>query len=237
MKFLLTSGCLILVAFGATYAQSPGPSREELEKICPKVWVDCPNNPKPNEPVSFTGKVSGGDPNVQPVYYWEISKGEIIEGQGTLVIKVNASDLDSLTGTLTVFGYNKKCSKTASCSTSPIHHSAPARKFDSYGRLTTQETNLRLDQFLTVLNNEPGAQGYILGYHDRSTKTDAAQKAIEDAKKYLIGLGVPDGRIVTLDGGLDDEFKVELWIVPAGSMPPLVPDPPIGGQSSKPEKP
>lgn len=242
MKFLSLSSWLVLLAVGATYAQSTAPSTsaaQELQRICPTISVSCPNDQKPNEPIQFTGQVSGGDPKAEPIYYWSLSQGDIIEGQGTLVIKVKASERLTLTGTLTVFGYNKKCANTASCSTPPNCRLLPPKKFDSYGQLTTQERNLRLDQFLTALNNSPGALGYILGYRGPSSQAGAAEKAIAEARDYLISVGIEDRRIVTVDGGLDEEFKVELWVVPAGSAPPLShkADPPDGGKESTPEKP
>src|SRR5918995_1337702 len=108
MKFLLMSCWVVLLAVGATYSQSSTPSSpattsQELERICPTISVSCPNDPKPNEPIRFAGKVSGGKPNAEPIYYWTISHGEIIEGQGTLVITVKASGPQTLTGILTVF--------------------------------------------------------------------------------------------------------------------------------------
>ena len=239
------SCCLVLLAVGATYSQSTAPSssgttRQELERICPTFTVSCPDDPRPNEPIQFTGQVTGGDPNAEPIYYWAISHGEIIEGQGTLVITVKATGSQTLTGTLTVFGYNKRCANTASCSTSPnCRLFLPPQKFDSYGQVTTQERNLRLDQFLAELNNNPGAHGYILGYRGPSSPSGAPEKAIEEAREYLISVGIESDRIVTVDGGLDEEFKVELWVVPAGSAPPLShkADPPDGGKESTPEKP
>src|SRR5687767_9488982 len=100
MKFLLLSSWFVLLAVGATYSQSPAPSSsgtQELQRICPTISVSCPNDPKPNEPIQFTGKVSGGDPKAERIYYWTVSHGEIIEGQGTLVITVKASELQTLT--------------------------------------------------------------------------------------------------------------------------------------------
>lgn len=238
------SSCLVLLAVGATYSQSTAPlssakTGQELERICPTISVSCLNDPKPNEPIRFTGKVTGGDPIAEPLYYWTISHGEITKGQGTLVITVKASEPHALTGTLTVFGYNKRCGNIASCSTPTICPPVPPKKFDSYGQLTTQERNLRLDQFLAALNNSPGAQGYILGYRSPSSPAGAAEKAVAEAREYLIRFGIESDRIVTVDIGLDEEFRIELWVVPAGSVPPSAhpPDPPIGGRSSAPEKP
>ncbi|HKO44341.1 MAG TPA: hypothetical protein VJU84_13780 [Pyrinomonadaceae bacterium] len=243
MKFLSIS-TLLLLAVGAAYSQSAAPSKsapaaQEMERICPTISVSCPNDPKANEPIRFTGNVTGGIPRAEPLYYWTISHGEIIEGQGTLVIAVKAADPQTLTGTLTVFGYNKRCGNTASCSTPTICPPIPPKKFDSYGQLRTQERNLRLDQFLAALNNNPGAQGYILGYRGPSSPAGASEKAIAEAREYLISVGIENGRIVTVDSGLDEEFKVELWVVPAGSVPPAAhpPDPVLGGRSSTPEKP
>ncbi len=239
------SGWLVLLAVGATYSQSTAPSSaattgQELERICPAISVSCSNDPKPNEPIRFTGKVTGGDPNAEPIYYWTSSHGEIIEGQGTLAITVKASDSQTLTGTLTVFGYNKRCGNIASCSTPPnCRLILPPEKLDSYGQLTTQERNLRLDRFLAALNDRPGAQGYILGYRSSSSPAGAAEKAIAEAREYLISVGIEDRRIVTVNTGLIEEFMVELWVVPTGSVPPAAASAVSaeGGKSSTPEKP
>jgi hypothetical protein len=174
-----------------------------------------------SEPFDFTATICGGDPNATPTFNWEAAGGEIIEGQGTLAIKVKAEGPQSVTATLRVGGLDKACSRTASCSTAVILRLPFPIKLHSYGLLPFDQVRARLDQFAAALNEHPGAMGYILGYGGRHSHTGGAQTAIDSAKQYLVEkFDIEKDRIRTVDGGFRREFTIELWLVPTGALPP-----------------
>jgi hypothetical protein len=101
-------------------------------------------------------------------------------------------------------------------------------KFDEYGDIRFNDEKARLDNYAIQLQNQPGSQGYIIGYGTCSgdglcshTSCIVAQKRIERAKEYLVNTrGIDAARIVTVDGGCRSDAAVELWVVPTGATPP-----------------
>ncbi|HEV2828761.1 MAG TPA: hypothetical protein VGW76_14275, partial [Pyrinomonadaceae bacterium] len=76
----------------------------------------------------------------------------------------------------------------------------------------------RLDNYAIQLQNEPTAQGVIIGYG--SCGTEGMTRA-NRAKDYLVNTrGIDGGRITVVDGGCMPELKIQLWIVPSGAMAP-----------------
>ncbi len=138
---------------------------------CPNITVDCPPSPtQAGQPMTFTANISGGNPNVTPTFNWTVSAGTITNGQGTPSITVDTPRIggQSVTATMDVGGYSPACSSTASCTASV---SAPVcRKFDEYGNISFADEQARLDNFAIQLQNEPGAQGYIIAHAGRSRR-------------------------------------------------------------------
>ena len=86
--------------------------------ICPSISVSCPSRADSKQPVVFEATISGGYSEMKPTYSWSVTAGKIISGQGTTKITVDASNLagQSITATVTVSGYDPKCTfNTASC--------------------------------------------------------------------------------------------------------------------------
>jgi hypothetical protein len=188
---------------------------------CPTVTVTCPDTVEGTQPITFTANVTGGDPNVAATYNWSVSSGTIASGQGTPTITVTgATGGTPVTATVNVGGYPPECNTTASCTTTPTIKPI-ARLFDQYGNIAFNDEKARLDNFAIQLQNEPGAQGYIIAYGGRRGRAGEAQARADRAKDYLVNTrGVDPGRIVTVDGGFREDLTVELWIVPSGADNP-----------------
>ncbi|HKP73768.1 MAG TPA: hypothetical protein VJT82_12570, partial [Pyrinomonadaceae bacterium] len=93
--------------------------------------------------------------------------------------------------------------------------------FDTYGKIARNDEKARLDNYAVALQNDPGAQGYIIGYGGRRGRAGEAQARADFAKNYLVNSrGIDPGRLVTVDGGYREEAATELWIVPSGATPP-----------------
>ena len=184
---------------------------------CPTVSVSCPSDVDQGSPITFTASVNG-DANV--TYNWSVSAGTISSGQGTSSITVSTDGLggQTVTATVELGGLDPSCSRTASCTTGIRAAIPPAVKFDEYGNIKFNDEKARLDNYAIQLQNQPGAQGYILAY---GSCAGEAQARADRAKDYLVNTrGIDAGRLVTVDGGCRSELWVELWIVPTGATAP-----------------
>jgi hypothetical protein len=94
-------------------------------------------------------------------------------------------------------------------------------QFDTYGNIPRNDVKARLDNFANALQENPGAQGYIVAYGGRRGVAGEAQRRADFARDYLVNTrGIDAGRLVTIDGGFREEATTELWIVPSGATPP-----------------
>lgn len=88
--------------------------------FCPTVAVNTSASPvKAGETMTFTANISGGSSDVS--YFWTVSDGEIIEGQGTPVIKVATTSKMAgkiVKATVEIDGICEDCSKTESATVS-----------------------------------------------------------------------------------------------------------------------
>ena len=184
---------------------------------CPTVSVSCPSSVDPGSPITFTSSLSSG---ANVTYNWTVSAGTISSGQGTSSITVDSTGLggQSVTATVEVGGLDPACSRTASCTASVTAPAPGPRKFDEYGNIRFNDEKARLDNFAIQLQQEPGAQGYIIAL---GSCAGEGQARADRAKDYLVNTrGIEAGRLVTQDGGCREELVVELWIVPTGATPP-----------------
>ena len=183
---------------------------------CPTVSVSCPDSAQPDQPITFTANVSGG-PGTQ-TYNWSVSAGTISSGQCTSSITVTGAPAGgSVTATVELGGIDPNCTRTASCTTNIAKPVLPT-KFDTYGNIRFNDEKARLDNFAIQLQNDPTAQGYIIGYGSCDAE---GQTRANRAKDYLVNTrGIDASRIVVVDGGCMPELRVDLWIVPSGATPP-----------------
>ena len=101
-----------------------------------------------------------------------------------------------------------------------------AIKVDDFGRAGDCEFSGRVDNFLTQLQNNPSAMGYIIVYKDKSglpARNDANSglKRIENQLRFR---NFDESRIIITDGGFRAELAYELWLVPPGAEPPTPTD-------------
>jgi len=192
----------------------------ERDLVCPTLTVNCPSEVEDGAPATFTANFTQGTPVVSETYNWTVSAGTITSGQGTSSITVDTKGTggQTITATVEVGGVDPTCNRTASCSTPVKPKPALPRKFDEYGNIRFNDEKARLDNFAIQLQNEPTAQGYIIGYGacDAEGLTRANR-----AKDYLVNTrGIDSGRLVTTDAGCLPNLQVQLWIVPQGATPP-----------------
>jgi len=190
---------------------------------CPVVSVSCPSEVDAGAPATFTASV--GDAGAMNLTYnWSVSAGTISSGQGTSAITVDTTGVggSTITATVELGGVDPACSRTASCTVSvkqPVI--VTPSKFDEYGNIRFNDEKARLDNYAIALQNDPGAQGYIIAYGGRRGTAGEAQARADRAKNYLVNTrGIDAGRLVTVDGGYREDLTVELWIVPTGATAP-----------------
>ena len=188
--------------------------------VCPTVTVSCPDSVMDGSSGTVSANVSNAGTPAISTYNWTVSGGTITSGQGTPSITVDTTGKGgtTITATLEVGGADPNCPRTWSCSFPVSTKPVPPRKFDEYGNIRFNDEKARLDNFAIQLQNEPTAQGYIIGYGSCDAE---GQTRANRAKDYLVNTrGIDAGRIVVVDGGCMPELKVELWIVPQGATPP-----------------
>lgn len=99
--------------------------------------------------------------------------------------------------------------------------------FDSYGKIPFEDAKARLDTFviqlLETIKARPNSRGFILVYAGRSAHDAEARTFAECAKNYLVRVRQADpDSIIAVDAGYQDEFRVELYILPNDAYPPLL---------------
>jgi hypothetical protein len=93
-------------------------------------------------------------------------------------------------------------------------------KFDSYGRLVTDDEAAHLDLFDVELNH-PNTRGYLIGYNDASVPRGVFLRRLYGDQAYLTEMrGLEPNRLSVIDGGYRDKFTIEMWVAPTNAPPP-----------------
>lgn len=213
---------ILVLLMAAQSNLSAQTTRPHSDPPCPTLSVECPSDlPQEGQTLTFKARVNGGDPDAKLTFNWTLSNGTINSGQGTDTITIifgNSSP--STTATVKVGGMAAKCQNIASC-TLPMAHPSRSRRFDLYGDVEEEDEQARLDHFASELNNNPGAQGYVIAYEEQGSEPGTAAARLGRIRDYVIGQrGIDGSRIVTVEGGRRQQTEIELWIVPTGATPP-----------------
>jgi hypothetical protein len=170
------------------------------------------------------GRVTGDGPNVT----WDMTGVQ----PGTYTANVEVDDgcgcIAFSSTTVTVDACNCVPTPTPVPVETPVETPTPTppppptpSQFDTYGNIPRNDVKARLDNFANALQENPGAQGYIVAYGGRRGVAGEAQRRADFARDYLVNTrGIDAGRLVTIDGGFREEATTELWIVPSGATPP-----------------
>jgi hypothetical protein len=193
---------------------------QDRPPVCPSLSISCPTDlVLPGETATVSLNISGGS-NLNLRYTWQVSAGKIIGGQGTPVISVDTTGTQGQTTTFTVEvdGLPPECDRTQSCSFrleigAPTD---PSRKVDEYGKISRVNEERRLAKFGLQLEQEPGAQGYVIAYGP-----GRVSQSLERARKFLVEKrGIELSRVTLVNGGYNKRTKVELWVRPTGAAAP-----------------
>ena len=213
-------------------AQPPCPTptvRAEDVAYCPFVRVEStPFIPAPDRPLEFRAIVEANDKRVRPAFTWTVSRGEIVEGQGTEVIRVAAPAgyAGEIVARVEVGGYSLECptgSAAAIVKTTTIGVSH--YKLDEFGNSNCEYEAAILDYLTSVLQSgwSMQLQVYVVMYGGRAGRRDEALARGARIKAYLVQTrGIAAERVTVLDGGYRDELSGELWLSPQGAGAPVM---------------
>ena len=94
-------------------------------------------------------------------------------------------------------------------------------KFDSYGRLITDDEAAHLDLFHEELRNHPNLRGFLIGYDDPSVPRGVFLRRLYGDQTYLVELrGLEPNRLSVIDGGCREKLTFEMWLAPLNGKPP-----------------
>jgi len=112
--------------------------------------------------------------------------------------------------------------------------SQEAEQIDSFGDgITCEDYLARMDAVINQAHNNLSSNIFVLIYegkqlkYNRKNKTELifphyglANAKIRSVKEYLSLRNAPAERFVFVKAGFREEFMVEIWLVPAGAIPP-----------------
>ena len=152
MKVFALTFVLFFIAATSSFAQ------------CPTIAVVGPTGlTNPGDNVTFRAEVGLVGPKLE--YFWTVSAGTIVEGQGTSQIRVvtdKSMGGTNVIGTVEIGGLPAGC-KTSASARAPIDQPPEwCWNLSEYGRLKPNEERSHLDNFFAELSNNPTAIGLIL---------------------------------------------------------------------------
>lgn len=190
--------------------------------VCPTVSVTGPDAiTEPGGVMTFTANLSGGSGS-DYTYTWKVSQGDIIEGQGTPVIRVQTSEGMAGQNIVAMVTIGNTCSG-ANCANTAMETGGIKERIprnterERFGPLQNDDVKARIQNLYIDLNNNPSDRAVIINYG--SAKDIAKrEKQIRDAIKFL----KQDASRVTLVRGGDNGSGIEtvVFIVPSGADAP-----------------
>jgi hypothetical protein len=221
-RLALTLALSILALLPLATPRRAAVARAALQQ-CPAISVTCQDTISPGEAGTFNVSVDAAAADVKYTYKWEVSAGTITAGQGTPLLKVDATGVgeQSVAATVEVTGLPAACARYASCTAGVIQPIGCRRPLDEYGDIPFEDEQARLDNFAVELQNDPVSSGYLICYGGRVGYEGEARARCDRAKDYISKVrGIAADRIVTVDGGFMEDLSVYVWVVPAGATPP-----------------
>ena len=190
--------------------------------VCPTVSVTGPDAiTQPGGVMTFTANLSGGSGS-DYTYTWKVSQGEIIEGQGSPVIRVQTSEAmagQNIVAMVTIGGTctGGNCANTAMETGGIDLGKRPVREKERFGPLQNDDVKARIQNLYIDLNNNPSDRAVIINYGS-AKEIAKREKQIRDAIKFL----KQDASLVTLVRGGDNGSGIEtvIFIVPSGADAP-----------------
>jgi hypothetical protein len=175
--------------------------------------------PRSGEPVEFTVEVKGAAPWNPVQFKWTVSRGTIVNGQGTPTIAVPYElDGTSLIATVDVLGLPETCPSTASETISYCIGPVPVLVAEGSVKITAID-KARLDKLAAELADRPDSQGYLIEYFPPKTTQRAVDAKIQLVLRHL-KKSVDEARITIVTETAEKPFT-RYYVVPPGAMNPM----------------
>jgi len=207
------------------------PTLRPVISPCPfPVRLSAPSQLSEGEVITYSAQApyAGSSPLI---YTWTVTPAgaRILSGSGTPKIEVDSTGLAGQRITATVVvddgSGNLSCRQTAQASSfippQEKRVERVAKEFDVCSSCSYDDQKARLDNAAIELQNDPSSTTYLIAYGGRARRAGQAQRLLDRARDYLVTQrGIDPSRIVLINGGISDEDRVEIWIVPQGATPP-----------------
>ena len=191
---------------------APTPTLDKSETfVCPNIFIsnDTPFNQTETLVFSIPSFYLREMENYSLT--WKVSAGEIVEGQGLdfIKVKLNGSVPKRVTAFLEVGGLPFPCRKVFSAE---AEIGGKLFLIDSFVDLTNGDIKARLDAFMTSLQKNSTAKGYITIYGNRTEGNREVARKVVFYKNYLLFRNFDASRIAIINGGFREETSAELWL-------------------------
>ncbi len=216
MKSVFTFSILVLALCIGSFAQTNEPAP------CPTISLTRePFDPNIGDFVSYTVVLDDNSDKYNVKYEWTVKDGEIVSGQGTSTVKIKIN-LDSLTVTANVKVSPQNCS--SSVTESFIIEQHISILIDEFSTSVSRIDKARFDNLAAGLQNNPNANAYIIENFAKETSRKVIKRKNQLITNYLVNIkGIERDRIV-LQNASADKNLTQLFIVPAGAIPPTCDD-------------
>ena len=217
MRNLFFIAALILAAGISSSAQTSSDSS------CPVIQVFGPAGIiPPNEVASYRAEVDTKGQQLDLKYFWSVSAGKIISGQGTLNIEVRQPENASLTVTVEVNGVPEGCPIRASETGLITDHLPPQPvKLAQFDKTKFLGDKVELNKIVQIMSDHPNDQIYIILAYKKGASDERVRKRERVIADFLLtALSEPNRMrmaFVPVFGGVD---LVQFWRVPPGADNP-----------------
>lgn len=162
------------------------------------------------------------------VFKWELSQGKLLDGQGTEKVTVDTSgiakgEISSIDLKLQVEGAPPTMESEKTCTLRIDPQCNEPALFDEYEGASGIEEQQHLDRFAAYVKAAgPEAIAYVISYEGRSACYYEAQWRADRVRKYLVEKhGLSLLRVIGVDGGVREQWSVDLFVEPQGKCGPL----------------
>jgi hypothetical protein len=203
--------------------QPPQQQQQEPPATCPQLMVQAqPGGPvRDGQKVYFTVVFNGGDTRNMPTIVWNTSAGAVTGGQGSNRVEVDSTGAGGtqdreIKAEVWVSGFAADCVLQAASSVKVI---PPSTKFGDFGELAPDALTKNLKALADYMGEIPDNL-YVIAYAGRNSERNFTPTWLKRIKDGLTAAGVESRRVLTVDGGFQEQPLFDFWIVPNGSDPP-----------------
>jgi hypothetical protein len=212
MKNLLFTSILVLTFSFGTFAQTNEASP------CPTISVTGPPGlTRSGEIVTFTAELSKEADKFNPTYKWTVSDGEIVEGQGTLVINVLQKDSkEGFSATIEIFGLPKGCPTTFTVAPVISNDIVDIFPFDTYWKMAFADEKVRLQNAISQLEKEPDFIAlFVINFTNKESYSAVKSRVTRITNFLNKNLGINRHKF-KFEYSQRDNSNTEIYLLPKG---------------------